>query len=52
MDFDKLSSVISLIFLEHGMMVFMYKLKTVNLELSVQELLQEILWKSKIHWEM
>lgn len=39
----KLSSVISLIFLEHGMMVFMYNLKKKNSELSVEELLQEIL---------
>lgn len=52
MDFDKLSSVISFIFLEEGMMVLVCKLKTANLELSIQELLQDILWKSEIHWEM
>lgn len=52
MYFDKLSSVISLIFLEHGMMVFMCNMKKISSELSVQELLQEILWKNKIYWEM
>lgn len=30
------------------MMVFMCNLKKINSELSVQELLQETLWKSKI----